>query len=169
MCHWSRRLPNSFISHFSAPVHSPSTQFSRSQCSLCMLSLLHSHIYACFRLAFCCCCGKEEKSFFVGKIMGIYHPLFRKCNARTLARERQRWEKLDVTTAKSKSLQMRSAIGVREAAKGEIESIEQSFSFGSFFFLAQKLPIQGWWRSIFHGWKHRLHELPQFSSVVEKI
>lgn len=53
-------------------------------------------------------------------------------------------EKLDVTTAKSKSLQTCFASGVSETEKGKIESIEEkkevfpSGNFFFFFFLAQK-------------------------------
>jgi hypothetical protein len=91
------------------------------------LSTEHSHNHTCFRLAFFCHRKrKEEESFLLGKIMGIFHPLFRNCNS--LARERQRWEKLDVTTVESKSLFSQPLAEARRKKGREIESIGKSFS-----------------------------------------
>lgn len=96
--------------------------------SVCF-SLLHSHIRAWFRLAFSPRFGKEEK-LFVGKIMGIFHPL---SPCLPFARAGWQWEKLDVTTRRSKSHRIRISVSPSETDEGEMEIIRtiKVFSFAS--------------------------------------
>lgn len=82
MCHWSRRLPNSFASHFSVPVHFPHFPDHNARCMFLSVALTHRCMVPS---GFFCVSGRRKK-LFVGKIMGKYHPLLHKCNARSWAR-----------------------------------------------------------------------------------
>lgn len=81
------------------------------------------------------CHWKEGgRELFVGKIMGIYHPLFRKLQA--LARARQRWEK--ITRRYYSPFKCALPLVRVKRQKEKLNQLKKSFSFGFFIFSRTK-------------------------------